>query len=58
MGSFPYLDLEEILKIDFRLKMSAFIKLKTTRLPYSWEKKNKYARRRGMGGCFECFVEH
>ena len=36
MGSFPYPDLEGVLKIDFRTKM-------TTRPHYSREKKNKYA---------------
>ena len=44
MGSFPYPDLEGVLKIDFRMKNGTHsLKVKTTSPPYSRENKNKYA---------------
>jgi len=52
MELFPYRDLEEALKIGFRMKNGTpSLKVKITRLPYSREKKNKYARRIEVGGC-------
>ena len=55
MGSFPTYRSWRSSQNRFQNENSMHsLKVKTTRPSYSREKKNKYARRNRVGGCFEC----